>query len=250
MTFGVALAMGLTSPRWVSSGFYRVHLWVLMGLNTLAALSIYTQRESLSSSFASVSLALFLSVGMAMGAYLGAVLWLVEKVSAGRFVLGAIVIAGLAATIAATAWPGQISPAWCSLMLLDMASSGLLLGVALAAMFLGHWHLNVPTMDLRPLKRLVKVMGGAIVARALVNGTGLVLLTLAAAPSSTAFWIFVGLRWLAGLVGTMVLAWMTWYTLKVPNTQSATGILYASVILAFIGELMSQFLSAESHYPL
>ena len=30
--------MGVTSSQAVSSGFFRVHLWVLMGLNTMAAL--------------------------------------------------------------------------------------------------------------------------------------------------------------------------------------------------------------------
>jgi hypothetical protein len=36
----------------------------------------------------------------------------------------------------------------------------------------------------------------------------------------------------------------------VPNTQSATGILYAGVILVFLGELMSQLLSMDSTFPL
>ena len=43
---------------------------------------------------------------------------------------------------------------------------------------------------------------------------------------------------------------MTWYTLKVPNTQSATGILYVAVITTFLGELSGQLLSATSGYPL
>ena len=61
---------------------------------------------------------------------------------------------------------------------------------------------------------------------------------------------FLALRWLAGLIGTLVMAGMTWQTLKVPNTQSATGILYAGMILAFIGELTAALLSAESPFPL
>ena len=41
-----------------------------------------------------------------------------------------------------------------------------------------------------------------------------------------------------------------WHTLKLPNTQSATGILYVGVIGTFLGELMSLLLSSESTYPL
>jgi hypothetical protein len=63
------------------------------------------------------------------------------------------------------------------------------------------------------------------------------------------FWIFIALRWLSGLLGTLALAILTWQTLKIPNTQSATGILYAGVICAFIGELTAQLLSVEVLYP-
>ena len=43
---------------------------------------------------------------------------------------------------------------------------------------------------------------------------------------------------------------MTWKTLKIPNTQSATGILYVAVIAVFLGELTSQLLSARTAFPL
>ncbi|MFO0883145.1 MAG: hypothetical protein U0894_02990 [Pirellulales bacterium] len=46
------------------------------------------------------------------------------------------------------------------------------------------------------------------------------------------------------------MSWMTWLTLKIPNTQSATGILYAGVILAFIGELTGQLMSLGGGWPL
>jgi hypothetical protein len=38
-------------------------------------------------------------------------------------------------------------------------------------------------------------------------------------------------------------------TLKVPNTQSATGILYAAVTLVFLGELTAQLLSRGLPVP-
>jgi hypothetical protein len=45
------------------------------------------------------------------------------------------------------------------------------------------------------------------------------------------------------------MGWMAWETLRIPNTQSATGVLYAGVILAFIGELTAQLLSAGRLFP-
>ena len=58
--------------------------------------------------------------------------------------------------------------------------------------------------------------------------------------------VSLALRWLAGLIGILGLAGMTWQTLKIPNTQSATGILYVAVIFAFLGELSSQLLLIEA----
>ena len=86
--------------------------------------------------------------------------------------------------------------------------------------------------------------------RAIVCGSGLALELAATDSFSTSRWLFVALRWFGGIVGTGVLALLTWKTLAIPNTQSATGILYVAVIGAFVGELASQLLSAESAFPL
>jgi hypothetical protein len=249
VTFGVALAMGITPARAVSSGFYRVHLWVLMGVNTLASLCVYTQRESLAVRLGHVTPVLGLAIGLTLGSYLGAVLWLYERKAAGVASLFLVTSGGLLAALFATPWPPAENFTGVSLTLLDIVTSGLLLGSTLSAMFLGHWYLNTPTMELRPLRRLVVFMAAAVVTRMVVSGAGLVLHVGSASSLETVFWIFVTFRWLAGLLGTLVIALMSWYTLKIPNTQSATGILYAGVILAFIGELTSQFLSADTLYP-
>ena len=250
VTFGVAFAMGISSSKAVSSGFFRVHLWVLMGLNTLAALCIYTQRESLQAKFDHVSVVLGLAIGLAVLSYFGAVFWLYEKSGAGKSVLFLVMFAGWLAAALATHWKTADKSVEVALAFLDVTSSGLLLGVTLSAMFLGHWYLNTPTMDLRPLKRLVLLLAAAVLFRAFVNGAGLVLQVGSTNALTTAFWIFVALRWLSGLLGVFILSLLTWYTLKIPNTQSATGILYAGVILAFIGELTSQFLTADASYPI
>ena len=73
---------------------------------------------------------------------------------------------------------------------------------------------------------------------------------MASALDATGSDSIVALRWLSGLVGVLLLAWLAWRTLLIPNTQSATGILYAAVILVFMGELSSQFLSIGTPYQL
>jgi len=50
------------------------------------------------------------------------------------------------------------------------------------------------------------------------------------------------LRWLAGLIGLPILLLMSRLTLEIPNTQSATGILYVACLAVILGELTAQLL--------
>ena len=243
ITLGMAAAMLLTPPQLVTSGYYRVHLWVLLGLNTFAGLLAVSLRSGQDGSYVLIG-----AVGTAaLLSYVGSVCWLYESVKCGRSVLAILSATGLFACIALARLSSAPSP-W--LHATSDLTSGMLLGSTLAAMFLGHWYLNTPSMELTPLKRLVILMFVAVVLRALLCGIGVSMEIGAAPPAASAFWAILSLRWLSGIVGAVVLAVMTWYTLKIPNTQSATGILYVAVICVFLGELTSQFLSRGSPYPL
>jgi hypothetical protein len=251
LTLGIAAAMGITSARDVTSGFFRVHLWVLLGLQTLAALAIYSSRASSAANAALWQSQLGLAAGAAIMSYFGAVIWMYERPLGGKiavwFIAG-LALAGCTLPVLVKATP-QIG--W---QLADRVTGSLLLGLVTTAMLLGHWYLNTPTMKLAPLKKLIVLLAAAVFARALVCGGGTLLEAaqhLTHQGSALHTWlVFVGLRWLAGIAGVLGLAWLTWQTLKIPNTQSATGILYAAVVLALIGELTSQLLSAEARYPL
>jgi hypothetical protein len=245
LTLGLAGAMAFTSPRKVTSGFFRVHLWVILGLQvlaTLAALSL-TAREPLAMGMA------WLSGITAGAAYVGSVIWIYERLTAGRIMLWLIVALSLVSGIwlqwiglkleTASQWP----------MVVDFAASGLLLGAVTTAMLLGHWYLNTPTMELAPLRRLLGLIAVALLLRALIAAVGAALV-ISQNPLTIADWTFFALRWLSGLVAPAVLTKMTWETLKIPNTQSATGILYAGVILVFVGELVSQLFGAHWHTPI
>ncbi|QDU93560.1 hypothetical protein [Lignipirellula cremea] len=240
LTFGMATAMAITSGQQVSSGFFRVHLWVLMGLNTLAALAVFSSGEH----YAAPAWLLGCTIAAAVVSYLGAVIWLYEQNALGKAAIILVAILGLACGgLSRTAAAGGFALAMDGG---DFLTSGLLLGGVLTAMLLGHWYLNVPGMKLAPLQRLLLLLAVAVLLRAMFCLTGYCLIPT---TQTTAWRLFLTLRWLSGLIGVGVMTAMTWQTLKIPNTQSATGILYAGVILAFIGELTSQLLTSESAFP-
>ena len=275
LSFGLALGMAITSPKRVTSGYFRNHLYVTLGLTTLAALVSYSAAPE----------AFWYAVAAAVFSYVGSVCWLYEKVNAGSAVL--LIVFGVAVLGAhfqngesieskfdndaflESRWPSVVTKSltaaeWdqsikknrvlissaVALFLVSPITSGLLLGMTMAAMLLGHWYLNSPTMELAPLKRLILVMGAAVALQAVVSLLGLWGEIASGAALSTQWILFVVLRWTFGLLGVGVLAWMAWQTLKIPNTQSATGILYVAVIGTFVGETMALLLSAESLFPL
>lgn len=268
LTFGLALGMAITSPKLVTSGYFRNHLYVTLGLSALAAMLCFSVAPSI----------LWYAIAAAICSYLGSIYWLFEKHGPGQLMLWIVTSAALAgalsqsltdsdavdATVAtqgvvaseqspesSLTKPIQPSPqqrSW--LFSAATISSGLLLGLTMAAMLLGHWYLNTPTMELVPLRRLLVAMAVAVALQTLLSLVGL-WGEVAASQQLTLQWmLFVALRWTFGLIGVAVMTWMAWQTLKIPNTQSATGILYVAVIGTFVGETMALLLSTESMYPL
>ncbi|HEX3726156.1 MAG TPA: hypothetical protein VHV08_07930 [Pirellulales bacterium] len=240
LSFGMALGMAGTDPRLVTSGYYRNHLYVLLGLNVLATMAALGDRGQL---------VLAPPLAAAILCYVGAALWLYEKPRPGIICLAIISGISLAGAWADTSWPSNSQPMATWIAALDPLSGGLVLGLTLAAMFLGHWYLNSPTMALGPLRRLIALMAIAIGVRAMVEAAWLVLV-VQGPPLALDAWAFIALRWLAGIVGALVVALMAWQTLKIPNTQSATGILYVGVIVTFLGELTSLLLATQIQTPL
>jgi hypothetical protein len=246
LAFGLAIVLAITSPRQVTAGFFRIHLYVTLGLCSLAALVAYQAGWLLAGGIASIAAAC---------SYVGSVCWLYERTAAGRKVtvlVGACTLAG--ALIGTGSLKGDLvgNPSITVYVLecLNPISSGLVLGLTMGAMFLGHWYLNNRTMEIAPLRRLLRLMVFAILFRGFICAFGLSMHLGAESTPLAAGAMFILLRWLTGILAPLVLAWMVAKTLAIPNTQSATGILYVAVIATFTGELMSLLLSSGAVYPL
>ena len=251
IAMGICFSIGLTSPRQVTSGFFRIHLWVVMGIAVLAALVAWSLGSD-SPTTIPRSISGF-SVLLAVTSYLAASCWIYEAHRTGRLLT---VLATVLATLLVVGTAGGPNHLGFHLSLADWPrilgslSAGLLVGSTTTAMLLGHWYLNAPGMKLQPLRRLLLLVMLAIVLRAMVCGGGLVEVLLTDTAQPARWWIFISFRWLAGIAGTLLLTVMAWMTLRIPNTQSATGILYAATVLAMLGELASQLLSDTLPYHL
>jgi hypothetical protein len=124
----------------------------------------------------------------------------------------------------------------------------LLLGGAVTGMLLGHWYLTAPTMSIAPLNRLTFYFGGAAVFRLALSAIALALAWQQLSSDTHLVWL--GLRWLAGILGPLAVFVATWRILKYRNTQAATGVLFVGVILSFIGEMTASLLFSDLRMPL
>jgi hypothetical protein len=235
LAYGLALAMSATSEKVVPSGFYRNHSYVLLGMNVLASLIAFGEADDFGGC---------LALTAAVVSYFSSVAWLYEKPRMGR---AALVIVCISALVAASYTVRQPPDFWAWV---DVLTSGYVLGMMIGAMFLGHYYLNSPSMRLEPLRALVGGIFIGIAARAIAAGVGLVTLWAVKDSLIALDWALLSMRWLCGLAAPLVVAWMAWQTLKIPNTQSATGILYVGVITVFLGELAALVLSSKLGHPL
>jgi hypothetical protein len=240
MAFGLAVSLLLTSWRAVPLGFFRTQALVVLGLLVLAGLD---QARAGGSAWAVWAL-----VAGAVMAYSAAVAWGLGLPSVGT---GASVFVALVTAV----WLGAASRSvTAELWVLNAGSrlsSGFLLGATLTAMLLGHHYLTAPAMSIDPLKRIVSLMATALLARCLLAGLGLwASRAFALGPGAYADGPDAGMvlaaRWGMGFVGTAIATYMTWKTAQIRSTQSATGILYITMIFVLFGELTSMIMAGRA----
>jgi hypothetical protein len=236
--FGWGLTAGLlmTSPRIVPSGFFRVNLLVVLGLATFAALLAGAAAPAARAPAAVAALV----------AWAGSIAWFADRRGIGMLLTAACAAALLVATVLVAAGTGSVPPTD-SLPVAQRAGavlSGLVTGLTVHAMLLGHWYLNAPGMRIDALVRAIDAALLAWGARfVLAVGTDGAAFSAAVPGDATAIALST-LRWLAGLLALPVLLVMSRRTLAIPNTQSATGILYVGCLAAILGELTAQLLAA------
>lgn len=250
LAWGCLALLPLVSLREVGQGFYRFFGFLCAGLLTL-----------------SVGLALFMGPTItgndrlsvwALGACLFLTLCFTTalKVRVRWFVWTCFVLAvgsGLAA-LAYFPWQGGPHPLF---FFLHSLTSALVLGAGILAMMLGHWYLVIPKLSIDPLKRL---------------SAGYILLSVfTAVKLSVSFFLYVGFgphpltpggealmgqelifaifRVAWGLLAPLGMAYWVWETVRIRSTQSATGILYASMVCTMMGEGMGLFLTLQTGIP-
>lgn len=141
---------------------------------------------------------------------------------------------------------------------LTAITSSLVLGLVSGAMLFGHWYLIDLEMPVDYLRTFVRMLGTVLVANLASLGLALAVMALTQVPGGVSptqdlFNSHMGLlimRMLLGPVATIVLVWMCWQTLKIPQTMAATGLLYIAVMSVLVGEMLGRFILFRTAVPL
>lgn len=236
--WGLSVALVLTPASLVPAGFFRVNMLVVLGLATFAALLCGQ---------AIPDHAWLLPAAAAVTAWMASIAWFAERTRPGIVlcVITALLLAAATAVVQVAA-DGTLTRGWAHVGVALL--SGLVTGLTVHAMLLGHWYLNAPGMRVDVLRRMIDIALAAwgvqlVVATAAALPAGALAAGADGSPTTMAL---VSLRWLAGLAGLPVLLWLSRKTLDIPNTQSATGILYVACLAAILGELTAQLLSVAA----
>jgi hypothetical protein len=128
-------------------------------------------------------------------------------------------------------------------------ASAFLLGATLTAMLLGHYYLTAPTMSIAPLKQFVRCMAWGLGARALLAALGWWLWqegTDGSHGPGQVSGFFLAIRWGMGFAGPALATLLTWKTVAIRATQSATGILFIALTFVLFGELTALILARDA----
>jgi hypothetical protein len=125
-------------------------------------------------------------------------------------------------------------------------------GLALMDMLLGHAYLNAAEMTMAPFHRLNRLLLACLAVRGVLSMV--VAPVLQSRHPLEMFWnlfgLYIGTRWLVGLIVPIVFVLMAGDCIRRRATQSATGILYVAAVLIFIGEMIGLYLLSETGLPL
>lgn len=130
--------------------------------------------------------------------------------------------------------------------LLSDFSTAALLGAVVTGMLLGHWYLTTPTMSINPLWWFNKAILVSAGFRMMASLWGVV--EFGGTPEPTQQ-IWLGIRWVGGIFAPLIMTIVVWRILKHRNTQSATGVLFAGLILVFMGEMTATLLERDTMIP-
>ena len=153
-------------------------------------------------------------------------------------------LVGLAALVVLAAAGGTRSV---PLFAAQLVVAALALGAVNAAMLLGHWYLVTPKLSPLPLRRMMWLLVGALVAQGI--GFALALGLVGTQPLAGDIGWLTWLRLAVGILLPIVVAVLAILASRAPSLQASTGLLYIGLALIMAGSIAGASLSYLTGVP-
>jgi hypothetical protein len=253
---GITLMWLLMPRKEVTDGFFRIQMLVALGLCVLVMLTLdVTSVTGAGNAVASVnetveakkviSLLKGMQVAAAVIAYAGHIFWKLGRRTPGRVTILLIAALCIGSLLMHSCRMITSVPVWQQVV--SDLSSAAVLGAAVTGMLLGHWYLTTPTMSIQPLAWFAWALNAAALFRMVVSVVSLELYGWTATDTTHTLWL--AMRLIGGILVPMVTSLMVVRILRYRNTQSATGVLFAGLILVFMGEMTAALLERDLRIP-
>jgi hypothetical protein len=253
--FALRLLFGMSAtwcvmPRGdVTCGFFRIQMLVALGFAVAATLFSGSLPAVEAGTAVLSGRELQVVAGLAAAAcFVGSVYWTLARRRGGAVFSGLVCGLSTAALLGSLPREAYSSVRSAALFGGSELAAGWLIGGAFATMLLGHWYLTAPMMKLRPLEILNRCLGAAAVTRGVIAAIAIVQLADFSPGQTQVIWLTM--RWVCGILAPIAAMVLVRSILRFRNTQSATGVLFAAVILVFIGETTAAVLSRDLRWPM
>ncbi len=272
LSAGITLMWWLMPRRDVTDGFFRIQMRVLLGLAVLSALLLsggadtaarsaqppstqvrsrsvetgeFLEPEARQTSPGVAAQARMISIVVAVTAFAGSVFWALGRRMPGNACIHLLTVL-TAVSLGLHSWNAATDCGVVQQLLSDFSSAAVLGGVT-TGMLLGHWYLTTPTMSIRPLTWFNIAIAVAVLLRLVASGWAVAAAGISLPDTTQQMWL--GIRWAGGIVAPGLMSVMVWRILKHRNTQSATGVLFATLVVVFMGEMAAALLEQDARIP-
>jgi len=263
LSAGIALMWWLMPRQEVTDGFFRIQMRLLLGLAVLSALlltregtwdAVPTDRVDTPAMRATDAAEPILEstrwwqqrlvIAVAVVSYAGSVFWALGRRLPGNICIYSLLILTLASLLLHSLRAPTINT---GLQVFSDLSSAAVVGSVLTGMLLGHWYLTTPSMSIRPLFWFAATIAVAGGLRLVASAIAVVVAGLELPGVTHEIWL--GMRWTGSIVVPLLVAALVWRILRYRNTQSATGVLFAGLILVFMAEMSAALLESALRIP-
>jgi hypothetical protein len=242
LTAGSLVVVGVTEWLGGTTRGYRLLMAWLIGATAIVLVLSELALPSIGVTDASAAIRRPLALALAAGA-LGYLVATLRAWPRSWLAIGAGLV-GLGAMVALAIGGGSDAAALFAIQLVIGATA---LGSVWSAMWLGHWYLVTPKLSPTPLRRLMWLHVGSLVAQAIAFGLAITLVGTAALEGDIAWltWLRLG----AGIILPIVATSLALLASRAASLQASTGLLYIGLALVMAGSIAGASLTYLTGVP-